>query len=162
VILVGAAGLVLTGCSSTNAGGPTGQSGHATSTTAPHFRSELPGAEALANGQEYLIVAGKRIILPTEDGGAPVDPVRSMGQNVLLTSRGPWPGQLFARSSSPVVFTNLTNVTVKITFVSSPVKPFVVPPTGGMRSWKPSGLISVAYEDSRGGQGNLTVDAFPS
>ena len=108
------------------------------------------------------MVARKRIILPTELGRAPVDPVRSMGQNVLLTASGPWPHQLFARSSSPIVFTNLTTVPVTISFVSYPVRPHVVPPDGGTWSWKPSGLISLAYKDSAThSYGNLSVNMFP-
>jgi hypothetical protein len=158
VLLVGVAMMTVAGCSSSNAGGSAGAT---SSTQKTQFHSKLPGAKTLPNGQQYVVVDGKRVILPTELGGAPIDPVRGMGQNVLLTSSGPWPQQLFARSSSPVVFTNVTADPIKITFVSSPVKPFVVPPAGGTGSWKPTGLISMAYKDSRGGSGNLSVDMFP-
>jgi hypothetical protein len=160
VVLVGAVLMTLAGCSTTSAGGSTGST--TTSTQQLVFHSKLPGAKTLPNGQQYVVVSGSRVILPTEDGGAPIDPVRSTGQNVLLTSSGPWPQQLFASSKSPVVFTNVTGVPVTVTFVSSPVKPFVVPPAGGTGSWKPTGLVSVAYKDSHGGSGNLSVDMFPS
>lgn len=123
--------------------------------------SSLPGVKTLPGGKQYVVVGGKQIILPTEVDGNAVTEQRATGQQVLLTASGPWPQQLFAHSSSPIVFTNVTDAPVKVTFEHYPVPTHTVEPAGGTWVWKAPGLISINYKDSRGGSGNLSVDVFP-
>jgi hypothetical protein len=118
----------------------------------------LPGTGTLADGQQYLVVGGKRVLLPTEKGNRPIDPTVDAGQNIMITPEGFWPAQLLATPGLPITFTNVTDVPQTITFEYSTIRSPVIQPAGGTWSWTSKTLISYRYHNARGMSAVLIVN----
>jgi len=103
--------LALAGCSSNSAGSTTSSSSSTTqeiTTTTAHYVAQ------------YVNVGGHKVLLPTENGHEPITSATAIGQNIIITTKGFEPSKLYAASLTPIVFTNLTDVTQVVHFHAFP------------------------------------------
>jgi hypothetical protein len=165
--LAAVAGLVVLACTlaACDPGGPaagtspTSSTGSTTTTTLLTVPiPTLPGTATLPDGRQYLVVGGKRVLLPTEKGDRPVDPTVDAGQNIMITPGGFWPDQLLATPGLPITFTNVTDVPQTITFEYSTIHSPLIPPAGGTWSWTSKTLISYRYHNAHGMSAVLIVN----
>jgi hypothetical protein len=119
----------------------------------------LPGTKTEPDGRQYLIVGGKKVLLPSEQGTRGISPQQDLGQQVMITPEGMWPNQLLAQIQT-ITFTNVTDRPERITFEHSTIRSPVIAAAGGTWSWTPKGLISYGYHDSSGQMGGLIVGAI--
>jgi hypothetical protein len=151
VVLLALAGLLAAACSSAPAADPTTTgpiSGGPTTTSIPPPALKGPTVN----------VNGKVIPVPTENG-IPISPLVGTGDQIVLTTKGFLPYQLFADLNATIVFTNLTPKTVRITFehstvASPPLKP------GETFNYSQSTSYSYVYRSSTGFHGTLAIGAF--
>jgi plastocyanin len=137
----------------------TGSTGSPTTTTLLTVPiPTLPGTVQVADGRQYLVVGGKRLLLPTEKGARPIDPTVDAGQNIMITTKGFWPATLLASPGLPITFTNVTDVPQTVTFEYSTIRSPVIPPTGGTWSWTSKTLISYRYHNAHGMSAVLIVN----
>lgn len=101
---------------------------------------------------------GKTYPVPVEQPGAPIKPYSDTGQQVVLTSSGFLPYQLYASPGEAVVVTNLTPKTVTINTVSTEAPPHVLAP-GASFSFKPT-VLAYGYASSTGKHSVVNVGAF--
>jgi hypothetical protein len=104
----------------------------------------------------YVIVAGHRVKLPVEEHNDPISAYSAFGQNVIITNGGFAPHKLYARSKTPIVFTNLTDKVQEVVFhdfpslsSSGPIKP------AGSFSFEYTAVINVGYGNRSGSWGGL-------
>ncbi len=165
--LGGGAGLVALACTlaACTPGGPAAQTSPTVSTGSTTTTTlltvpipTLPGTVELADGHQYLVVGGKRVLLPTEKGNRPIDPSVDAGQNIMITPKGFWPLQLLATPGLAITFTNVTDVPQTVTFEYSTIHSPVIPPAGGTWSWTSKTLISYRYHNAHGMSAVLIVN----
>jgi hypothetical protein len=94
--------------------------------------------------------------VPHERGVRPIDPTVDNGQQILITGSGFVPAQLFADVTEPVVWTNLSGVTQRITFDVFPVVSPPIPP-GAQFVWQPSTTLDIGYHSAAGKRGALIL-----
>jgi hypothetical protein len=129
------------------------------SSTAAHTTSTNAAStsDTLDPGRIVLPTPGVTTTVPTERGGTrPIDPVVDAGQQILITSGGFVPHQLFANVTLPVVWTNLTGSSQQIVFDYLPSHLPVIPPRARL-VWRPSTAVEIAYRSTSGFQGVLTL-----
>jgi predicted outer membrane repeat protein len=141
--------LAAAGCGSAHGtGSPTTVKKSATtSTTAPEVTTPT------------ITLDGKQFPVPTEGGTHPISSYRDTGQQVILTTKGFLPAMLFAVKEQPVVFTNLTPHTVKITFEVTAGEPPATLAPGQSMSFLPKAL-QFRYSSSTHDGGAVFVGAF--
>ncbi|MGC9961453.1 MAG: hypothetical protein ABSE47_06070 [Acidimicrobiales bacterium] len=100
---------------------------------------------------QYVTVAGRKVLVPTEDHHEPISGYSSFGQNVIITAHGYEPHKLYAANITPIVFTNLTAATQVVYFhhfpnvsKSRPIRP------GSSWSFSYPAAIVVAYGNRTG------------
>jgi hypothetical protein len=157
VAVVAAAGLVLAACG----GAPSADKDPAKSTTTTH--STAPPADSTTTTTAppittpTVIIGGKSVAVPTDDG-TPITPLQDSGQNVVLTTKGFLPRVLYSATAA-VVYTNLTPRTVTISFPHSSVSPPATIAPGGSFSYTPR-ADQYEYTSSTGDTGYVVVGAF--
>jgi hypothetical protein len=152
-VALGALALALAGCSAGSATQTTSSSTTlGTTTTTAHY---VP---------QYVIVGGHiRVLIPTEQDHAPINTATGVGQNVVITTRGFAPYTLYAMSKTPIVFTNLTDVTQIVRFHDFP-NVAQSPPIRPGRSWSFSynAVIVVVYSNRSDSElGQLHIGTCP-
>jgi len=78
----------------------------------------------------YVEVAGRKVKMPTELHGAPVEAASSAGEAIVITAGGFEPRQLIAVQGEPVVWTNLTGSVQRVridNFAGHPTSPPIQP-----------------------------------
>lgn len=156
VLAIAAGGAALGACSSGTTTAPTSTTSSLLTVPLP----TLPGTQVDPAGRQYLIVDGRTVVLPFEQGRRSISPVVDDGQQVIITSEGMWPHQLFAQIGK-ITFTNVTAKPETVVFEHSTVRSPVIAAAGGTWSWTSKTLISYAYHDSSGQSGVLIVGATP-
>lgn len=111
---------------------------------------EVTSSTVTINGQSFQV--------PTEGGSQPIHQINDSGQQIILTSSGALPQQLFSNVSTPVTWTNLTDKTLTLTVVASGRSPQQIPP-GGSYTWTPN-VLDFGYRASNGDRGGVNVGAF--
>ena len=82
--------------------------------------------------------------LPSE-GGRPIQPVVSAGQNIVILEQGCFPQELQASITAPVVWYNLSKESQRVVFEHFPVDSGTIPP-GGTFTWTPGGAVILNYK----------------
>jgi len=145
--------LLLTACSASSASGSA-----STTTSSPKITTTT-----LHYVPQYVIVAGHRVLMPTEKDHAPISTTTGVGQNIVITGKGFAPYTLYAANVTPIVFTNLTSVTQVVRFHHFP-NISKSPPIPPGRSWSFSygALISLVYSNVSGSHlGQLYIGTCP-
>lgn len=96
--------------------------------------------------------------VPHERGVRPINPTVDNGQQILITSSGFVPAQLFADVTKPVVWTNLSGTTQQVIFDVFPVHSPPIPP-GAQFIWQPSTTVDIGYHSASGTKGALILQA---
>jgi hypothetical protein len=104
------------------------------------------------------MINGHSFQVPTESGSQPIHQIDDSGQQIIVTSTGALPQQLFSAVSTPVTWTNLTDKTVTLTLAVAGQPPKQVPP-GGSYTWTPN-ILDFGYQVSNGDKGGVNVGAF--
>lgn len=141
----------LAGCSSNTTSDPTTSSSPHITTTTVHY---VP---------RFVRVAGREVLVPTEQGHEPINAETSFGQNVIITATGFQPFKLYAAASTPIVFTNLTDSTQVVEFYDFPsLKDSKPIPPGMAWSFEYSGAINIGYGNRAGSHlGRLYIGGCP-
>jgi hypothetical protein len=137
----------------TACGGSPSQSASTTTT-----RETTTTAQVIASSTVTL--NGKTYPVPTESPGDPIKPFSDTGQQMVLTSSGFLPSQLYAATAQPVVVTNLTPKTVTITMTGTGAPPHTLAP-GASFSYTPT-VLAYGYGSSTGKHSVVNVGAFTS
>src|SRR5580704_3365096 len=66
-----------------------------------------------------VTINGHTFQVPTESGSQPIHQIDDSGQQIILTSNGVLPQQLFSAVSTPVTWTNLTGKTLTLTLADT-------------------------------------------
>jgi hypothetical protein len=148
-----AAGLLLGGCSASTSASPdsTTSSTVLITTTTVHY---VP---------RYVSVGGHTVQMPTEEHHEPVTAYSGFGQNIILTTKGFEPYKLYALSTAPIVFTNLTDATQEVVFYHFPNVAHSGPiPPGGSYTLRYPAAISLVYGNRSGSElGRLYIGGCP-
>jgi hypothetical protein len=144
--------LALAGCSTTTA---------ASTTTTPST-VEIT-TTTVHSVPQYVTVGGHKVLVPTENHHEPINSYSSFGQNVIITSKGFEPYKLYAASSTPIVFTNLTSKVQDVHFYHFPNLANSGPiPSGGSFSMKYDAAIDIVYGNRTGTLlGHLYIGGCP-
>jgi hypothetical protein len=101
--------------------------------------------------------------MPTEEDHEPITAYSAFGQNVIITAKGFEPSKLYAASTAPIVFTNLTDTAQEIVFYHFPnvAHSGSIPP-GGAYSLHYSAAIALVYGNRSGSDtGHLYIGLCP-
>ncbi|MFZ0248502.1 MAG: hypothetical protein WAL61_01055 [Acidimicrobiales bacterium] len=112
--------------------------------------AEITTPTVTINGHTYQV--------PTESGSQPIHQIDDSGQQIILTSNGVLPQQLFSTVSTPVTWTNLTDKTLTLTLVDTGLPPKQILP-GGSFTWTPN-VLDFGYTVSDGDKGGVNVGSF--
>jgi hypothetical protein len=148
-------GLVLAGCSTTTAASTTSTT--TTSSTA------LITTTTIHYVPQYVSVGGHKVLMPTEERHEPITTYSAFGQNVIITTKGFAPAKLFAASTAPIVFTNLTDTQQEVVFYHFPnvAHSGSIPP-GGSYSLHYTAAIALVYGNRSGSDtGHLYIGQCP-
>jgi hypothetical protein len=146
VLILAAFGLCLAAC-----GGSSPKAAPHPATTTTTTAPQITSSTITLGGTEYPV--------PTEGGSRPIPSGNATGQQVILTAKGFLPRELFAPSHKPVVFTNLTDHTVTLTFeVTSQGPPATLAP-GQSTSFVPR-ATQFTYQSSTHYGGIVVVGAL--
>jgi hypothetical protein len=101
--------------------------------------------------------------MPTEEHHEPITAYSGFGQNIILATGGFAPDKLYAASTAPIVFTNLTNTTQEVVFYDFPnvANSGPIPPG---RSWSLhyAAAIALLYGNRSGSEtGHLYIGGCP-
>jgi hypothetical protein len=105
-----------------------------------------------------VTINGHVFQVPTESGSQPIHQIDDSGQQIILTSHGVLPQQLFSAVSTPVTWTNLTDKTLTVTLVDTGQPAKQLPP-GGSFTWTPN-VLDFGYTVSDGDKGGVNVGSF--
>jgi len=139
--------------------------GCATNSAAPHSRAAVgransarPTGPSIADirRSSRVVVHGKAVVVPTEEGTTPIAPQIDEGQHIIITARGMLPARLYSQSKEAVTWTNLTDEPQRVIFDYLPVRSPLIPP-GGSFSWTSASSQSIAYHSASGLRGVDTV-----
>ena len=103
-----------------------------------------------------MTINGKRILVPTERGTRPIQADQDDGQQIIISTNGFLPEDLFATEGYAVIWTNLTTVPQRIKFTNSEPRfwsPWI--PAGGHWSYKPLHAMSFTYASTTGMKGTF-------
>ena len=103
-----------------------------------------------------VVVQGRAVAVPTEEGTTPIAPQIDEGQHIIITARGMLPARLYSQSKEAVTWTNLTDEPQRVIFDYLPVRSPLIPP-GGSFSWTSASSQSIAYHSASGLRGVDTV-----
>jgi hypothetical protein len=145
--------IVLAGCSSGTAASTTSS----TSTTLPITTTTVHYVP------HYLVIAGHRVLMPTEAGHEPITAANGIGQNVVITKDGFEPHALYAKNKTPIVYTNLTAVRQVVRFYDFPDLAQSPPISPGMSwSFRYDAAIDLGYGNASGSaHGLLYIGTCP-
>jgi len=107
-----------------------------------------------------VMVDGRSVNVPTEEGSRPIFSRIDTGQQVIYTSKGFLPAYLFAATAQPITFTNLTDHSVAISFLGTGAKPATIAP-GGSYSLT-TDVLQFEYHAPNGDHGKAQIGAFNS
>jgi hypothetical protein len=105
-----------------------------------------------------VTINGHTFQVPTESGSQPIHQIDDSGQQIVLTSHGVLPQQLFSNVSTPVTWTNLTDKTLTLTLVDTGQPPKQILP-GSSFAWTPN-VLDFGYTVSNGDKGGVNVGSF--
>jgi hypothetical protein len=107
-----------------------------------------------------VIVNGKSVNVPTEEGTKPIFSRIDTGQQVVYTSKGFLPAYLFAATGQPITFTNLTDDPVTVSFLGTGAKSAAIAP--GESYSLTTNVLQFQYHASNGDHGKAQIGAFNS
>jgi hypothetical protein len=111
----------------------------------------------------YVTVGGHSVLLPTEEHHEPITGYSGFGQNIIVTAEGFSPSKLYAVSTAPIVFTNLTDTAQEVVFYHFPnVANSGQIASGGSYSLHYTAAIALVYGNRSGSEtGHLYIGACP-
>ena len=148
--LLGAFALAVTSCGSSPTKAAQSPVGHKIDPTATTTIPQITSSSVVINGQSVAV--------PTEEGSKPIGQAVATGQQIILGAHGALPAQLFAASSTPVVWTNLTSEPITLTVNHVGLGPQSIAP-GRSYSWTPN-VLDFSFSASNGAKGVVNVAAF--
>jgi hypothetical protein len=154
---------VLAGCSDSTAASPTRATRATGATRAATPTTALVTTTTLDVVPRYVSVGGHDVLMPTEEHHDAITAYSAFGQNVIITSTGFEPWKLYALSKTPIVFTNLTDVTQEVVFYHFPdvAHSGSIPP-GGSYSFSYSAAMALVYGNHGGTDtGHLYIGGCP-
>ena len=107
-----------------------------------------------------VTINGKSVNVPTEDGTKPIFSRIDTGQQVIYTTKGFLPAYLFGATGQPIIFTNLTEKPVTVSFLGTTSKPETIAP-GASYSFL-ADVLQFQYRASNGDHGKAQIGAFNS
>ena len=159
IAVVGLCGLSLAACSSGSS------DASSTSTTFVLPSAKQPVAQPISANS--VTINGKSVSVPREEyrPDRPIQQATDQGQQILITSNGLLPVQLFAPIPSTITWTNLTSkpLTLLISKFGTPVKTPPIPAGGSYSMVFPAsgGGGGVSYVTSTRLQGTVGLDVLP-
>jgi hypothetical protein len=122
-----------------------------------------PSATRPSTTISYVTVNGKRLQVPTERPGRPISPVSDVGQQIVILNGHLYPKTLYAFRNKPIVWTNLTDRSIRVLFSHFPLSrgSGVIAP-GGSFSYTVHNNTVINYSLTSGAFGNVAVSILPS